>query len=319
MLEGLDRPAWGALQHACGFADDLPDLLRAAASADEEQARAALHELFTSVFHQGSVYTASVAVVPFVAELAVAPAVHGRSVLVYLLGIMADPREAEGAEGAEVDAVGDALTALVPRLLPLLSDTDPKVRERVAYTLAQCPDTAGPVVARLRERWAVEEVPLVRASLLAAGGRLDPAGSEAWLLEALDDRDVVVRAAAALTIARAGLPWPSRATDAVVSTYREGDPLHGWVWTSPDNWLPDLLERFDDVRGVPAAVLGTLVRAETAETRRDAAYAIEILSLERDSAPAVLLPLLAPLLADADEDVREAAATAVRVSGSEGR
>jgi HEAT repeat protein len=73
------------------------------------------------------------------------------------------------------------------------------------------------------------------------------------------------------------------------------------------------------VRGVPAAVLGALVRAETAETRRDAAYALEILSLERDSAPAVLLPLLAPLLADADEDVREAAATAVRVSGSEGR
>ncbi len=41
MLEGLDDIAWGALTHAYGEAEDTPQLLRQAASADVEQARAA--------------------------------------------------------------------------------------------------------------------------------------------------------------------------------------------------------------------------------------------------------------------------------------
>src|SRR5262245_19665645 len=150
----------------------------------EGQAREAVDGLFSSVFHQGTVYPASVAAVPFVAELALSPVVHHRFLLVYLLGGIADPRE---AHGAAVAAVRAAATAQVPRLLPLLADPDPRVRETAVYTLAQCPDTAAPVLARLWERWAVEDVPLVRAALLAAGGRLDPTGRADWLSEALGD------------------------------------------------------------------------------------------------------------------------------------
>jgi hypothetical protein len=76
MLSGLDGVAWEGLQHAYGVADDLPEVIRAAASADEQEAREALEGLFGSVFHQGTVYPASVAVVPFVAELALMPAVQ---------------------------------------------------------------------------------------------------------------------------------------------------------------------------------------------------------------------------------------------------
>lgn len=315
MLRGLDALAWGTLDHAYGPGDDLPEVIRAAASTDEEQARAAVDELFGSVFHQGTVYPASVAVVPFVAELAVTPTVHHRFLLVYLLGGMADPRE---AYGAAVDAVRAAVTAQVPRLLPLLADPDRRVRETVAYTLAQCPDAAGPVAARLRQRWAVEDAPLVRASLLAAGGRLDPAGWAERLSEAVGEAHATVRAAAALTLAWAGLPWPSRATAAVISAYRDGDPLAGWVWTSGDDSLPELLQRFDDVTVVPATVLRALVHATKAETRRGAVYAVQALNLTRRSAPARLLPLLAPLLTDADQAVREAAVRTVRISGSAG-
>jgi hypothetical protein len=127
-------------------------VIRAAASADEQEAREAVEGLFGSVFHQGTVYPASVAVVPFVAELALTPAVHNRDLLVYLLGGMADPRQ---ADGPEVAAVGSALIAQVARLLPLVADSDPKVRECAASTLAQCPEMAGLVEARLRERWAL--------------------------------------------------------------------------------------------------------------------------------------------------------------------
>jgi hypothetical protein len=135
MLEGLDASAWGELEHGYGPADDLPDVLRAAASTDEQQAKSAVDELFVTVFESGAVFSASVAVVPFVAELAATPAVHHRSLLVSLLGAMADPHQAFGVEPAAVRA---AVTAQVPRLLPLLSDPDPLVREAVAWTLARC-------------------------------------------------------------------------------------------------------------------------------------------------------------------------------------
>jgi len=314
MLSGLGGVAWEALHHAYGPADDLPAVIRAAASTDEQEARGAVEELFSSVFHQGTVYPASVAVVPFVAELAVTSAVHHRHLLVYLLGGIADPGE---AHGPDVAAVGSALAAQVPGLLALLADPDPQVREAAAYTLAQCPEMAGLVVARLRERWAVEDVALVRASLLAAGGRLDPAGCGQWLAEALDDRQAAVRAAAALAIVWAGLPWPDGGTDAVISAFADGDPLRGWVWARGDS-LAELLKPFDGVGGVPAEVVAALVHAPSVEARHEAAYAVYALDKARRSAPARLLPLLAPLLADADEQVRRAAANTVRLAGSAG-
>jgi HEAT repeat protein len=313
MLRGLDDPPWGALSHAYGPADAIPEVIRAVASADEDEADAAVDELFGSVFHQGTVFSAAVAAVPFIAELALAPEVHHRSLLVYLLGAMADPAE---AYGTEVGAVRAAVTAEVPRLLPLLADPDPGVRETAAYTLAQCPDMAGPTVAELRQRWAVEDVPLVRASLLGALGHLDPTGC-AGLLSALGDPHPAVRAAAALAIASAGLPWPGHATAGVISAYGDLDPLRGWVWAESDS-LDKLLERFDDIGDVPATVLGALVHAPSAQVRTEAAGAVSHLNRLRRSAPARLVPLLSPLLSDDDEMVRLAAAGAVRTAGSAG-
>jgi hypothetical protein len=314
MLRGLDGPTWGALDHAYGPADDIPEVIRAAASSSADAAEAAVDELFGSIFHQGTVYSASVAAVPFIAELAVAPKVHHRSLLVYLLGAMADPAEAYGTEVAEVRA---AVTAEVPRLLPLLADPDPEVRENAAYLLAHCPDMAEPVVADLRDRLAIEDVPLVRASLLAALGHLDPTGCAGLLSAAVGDSHPAVRAAAALVIASAGLPWPGHATAGVISAYRDEDPLRGWVWAESAS-LAQLLERFDDVGDVPAAVLGALVRAPSAQVRAEAAGAVSHLNRMRRSAPARLVPLLAPLLADDDQTVRLAAAGAVRGAGSAG-
>lgn len=314
MLRGLDGPAWGALDHAYGPAVDIPEVIRAAASSSADAAEAAVDELFGSIFHQGTVYSASLAAVPFIAELAVAPKVHHRSLLVYLLGAMADPAEAYGTEVAEVRA---AVTAEVPRLLPLLADPDPEVRENAAYLLAHCPDMAEPVVADLRDRLAIEDVPLVRASLLAALGQLDPTGCAGLLSAAVGDSHPAARAAAALAIASAGLPWPGHATAGVISAYRDKDPLRGWVWAASAS-LAQLLERFDDVGDVPAAVLGALVRAPSAQVRAKAAGAVSHLNRMRRSAPARLVPLLAPLLADDDQTVRLAAAGAVRGAGSAG-
>jgi hypothetical protein len=113
------------------------------------------------------------------------------------------------------------------------------------------------------------------------------------------------------------LPWPGHATAGVISAYRDEDPLRGWVWAESAS-LAQLLERFDDVGDVPAAVLGALVRAPSAQVRAKAAGAVSHLNRMRRSAPARLVPLLAPLLADDDQTVRLAAAGAVRGAGSAG-
>jgi hypothetical protein len=123
----------------------------------------------------------------------------------------------------------------------------------------------------------------------------------------------------------AGLPWPDQATDAVISAYRgsDGDPLARWVWShdlngSLNGSIAELLMRFDDASVVPAAVVGALARAASAEIRRHVADAVDELNLARRSAPPVLVPLLGPLLADPDERVRQAAASTVRAAGSAG-
>ena len=314
----MDQVAWETLSHAYGPADDLPAILRAAGSGDEQKAQDAVEQLFSSVHHQGSIYPASAAVVPFVTELVLAPGTHHRTLLLALVGGMADPRQADG--GPELAAVRAALDLQAPRLLPLLEDPDPEVRGAAAYAVGQSPGTAGPALARLRQRWAVEREPMARASLLLAAARLDPAGSQDWLLRALEEPAAPVQAAAALAIVWAGLPWPERATAAVVEAFADGDPLeeaHG-LWDLTDT-LCELLESFDDVAGVPAAVLEALARAPSSEARATAAHAVGWLNQLRRSAPPRLVPLLGPLLADDSETVQRAAATTVRAAGAAAR
>jgi hypothetical protein len=56
----LDSPRWSELGHAYGDAADLPDLLRRLSAGDGS----VMNDLFGSVCHQGSVYSASYAVLP---------------------------------------------------------------------------------------------------------------------------------------------------------------------------------------------------------------------------------------------------------------
>ncbi|MGH3734458.1 MAG: hypothetical protein ACRDT6_02375 [Micromonosporaceae bacterium] len=74
-LPGIDGVNWPQLGHAYGKADDLPGLLRAVAGHDEGSAEKALDDLWSRVCHQGTVYSASAAVVPFLTELATRVAV----------------------------------------------------------------------------------------------------------------------------------------------------------------------------------------------------------------------------------------------------
>ncbi|EST20363.1 hypothetical protein [Streptomyces niveus] len=65
MLDGIDDIDWSALTHAYGPADDIPALPRAAGSPDTARRDTALHELISSLRHQGSIHPATAAAVPF--------------------------------------------------------------------------------------------------------------------------------------------------------------------------------------------------------------------------------------------------------------
>jgi hypothetical protein len=102
MLEGLDRVDWASLRHAYGAATDVPGLLRSLLSADPKVREQAIYELFGNIWHQGTIYPASAAAVPFLYELLTAPGVQDKSNIAHLLASIAD-----GVGYLEVHAVGD--------------------------------------------------------------------------------------------------------------------------------------------------------------------------------------------------------------------
>ncbi|MFG1710985.1 hypothetical protein ACFLIM_48290 [Nonomuraea sp. M3C6] len=129
-LELIDTVDWASLTHAYGPASDVPDLLQALISHDPQVRQAALEEIYGSVLHQGTVYEASLACVPFLLAAVADPSVPGRADLVELLaGIVSGDDDEEG--------VGDVARRRVPGgdtlFLRLLADPDPFVRLGRSY------------------------------------------------------------------------------------------------------------------------------------------------------------------------------------------
>ncbi|EKT4447823.1 TPA: hypothetical protein UM521_001860 [Stenotrophomonas maltophilia] len=72
-LIALDDPRWAELQHAYGAADDIPELLANLSipkgeRADDDPIEDTWEELWSSLCHQGDVYSASFAAVPHIVD-----------------------------------------------------------------------------------------------------------------------------------------------------------------------------------------------------------------------------------------------------------
>lgn len=151
MLEALDAIDWGALEHAHGDAADVPDLIRSLLSDDADERMDAITFLHETIWHQGTVYTASAAVVPFLYELLIHRDVQDKGGIVSLLGCIATGeswltygirvdgeatmRERLGEEGRTLDdalkeeaetmqAIHRNISAGLQHLLPFLNDED---------------------------------------------------------------------------------------------------------------------------------------------------------------------------------------------------
>ncbi|WP_043404395.1 hypothetical protein [Streptomyces pluripotens] len=306
VFAGIDQVDWSQLRHAYGSAEDVPALLRDLASPVEETAAEAEQELWGSIVHQGTVYTATAPAVPFLARL-VAEGVR-RSALVGMLGVIAG--SVDEHDLPVPGAARGAVAAQLGLLLPLLADNDREVRRTTAWTVAQCRSAAGPDArAALRARWSAESDPMVRADVLTARALLDPDAAEKLCSAVLAGNEPApVQVAALLVTADCGLPWGMEATarvTALVPLERHG---FGALWErEPLQALTKALHtrgEADTAINVVGSALGRAValrlqgseHAQAAIT--EARWAAESLARRSRTAPARLFPELLPLLDD---------------------
>jgi HEAT repeat protein len=192
VLEGLDDVPWHSLHHAYGVATDVPDLIRALTSPEDDVREKALWELYGNIWHQHTVYEATSHAVPFLVELATSPTApdETRARVAMLLADIADgssyvevheplfremgvdagfePGQLE-QERAWVAAAREAVRSAVELLAGDLDATAPPERQRAAvYVASMFPEDAPRLAPRVRGlREAAVDDALVRGAELA--------------------------------------------------------------------------------------------------------------------------------------------------------
>lgn len=218
MLETLNSVPWGELEHAYGKASDVPDLLRALASPEQKIYEDAINNLWSSVTHQGTVYSSTAYVVPFFCELLEAPEVQNKPALFYYLTKIAHGasyidvhvQEKERRETPEmqkqiaeelswVQAASTAVSNGYATYLRLLQSSDPTIRASAAYTLYCCRSHAAEVVPVMKQYLAKEEAQPVCACLLFSLGLLLRNDEAQFLAQVVQEaEDPLIRITAAM-------------------------------------------------------------------------------------------------------------------------
>jgi hypothetical protein len=179
---------WAKLTDAKGSAKGIPQLLATLAGADAEKAATAGMKLAQRIFDDGDIFPASVAVVPFLIDIAAAPASHHKELILDALGTIAVglhhdllvtgldrsvPEVAARFKGKRGALRKDGLEAVrkgIDTYVALLSHEDPPVRSQAAFLLAWFPDDGDRVLPALRARVAAERLPGPLASALLSAG-----------------------------------------------------------------------------------------------------------------------------------------------------
>jgi hypothetical protein len=181
-LGDLDAVDWLSLSHAYGPAKTTADELRALTSEDEGTRSEAFGALTASICHQGSVYPATGAAVPFLVEIATMESVPAgsRAEVVMLLDWIAEGnvdlgrRWPESATEQWVQTLGRNLRQATPRLLELVRGPDPAlVRAWAVWTIHSLPATSEDL-HELRTTVVVERDALVKATIALALDPTDP-------------------------------------------------------------------------------------------------------------------------------------------------
>ncbi len=332
MLEGLDKVDWSRLSHAYGEAGNVPDLIRAVLSDDPELRDRALQELFSTIWHQGTVYSATAHAVPFLVELLAAPGVAEKESIFSLLSCIAeghsytdvhaalfDPmgaaspeeqRERASALSQElewVQAARQAVEAGVETYLDLLADEDPEVQISAISMLSLCQSRAAWVIPELVARIPAQADPKRRAALILAVGDLAGAAVEPgrWIPLFAErmrpEEDPVVRLAAAVCLARSSPGEPAAVLDTLCETVSV-------AWGDFEDIEGDPAGRVSEaLGGDPVArwrVLSAALDSRDERARSGARFAAERLCHERRSITPVIAAALGERIPSADPEER---------------
>ncbi|WP_050029644.1 hypothetical protein [Verrucomicrobium sp. BvORR034] len=147
MFEDLDQIPWASLHHAYGVATDAPTWIRALDSESEDDRTEAIgHFLWSSVFHQSTLYSATPYVIPFVIEALGCPNLASRAdglgkpmkhELMRFLQCCAKAGEPEGRD-AGTPTVANAVREGKKTYVRYLEDSDPGMRDTAQWLLKFC-------------------------------------------------------------------------------------------------------------------------------------------------------------------------------------
>jgi HEAT repeat protein len=340
MFDDLDLVSWPDLGHAYGEASEVPGHLRAVASPDRRVRGWALGRLEGVFEHQGTVYPATAAAVPFLRELlaTVEPGVRIR-----LLGLLRRIVQGAGflhqhagaafvrqgsseeleAERRFVATAREAVLAGVPEYMSALADPDRAVRANAAYLVAALPERAGEILPGLAGRLDVEDDPVVRVCLVLALGELagqtqpHPSQVVAVLAALLDTEDRDVRAAAAVALRWQGerivqpvgvLPVLARSLGVKLPVLAEAL----WVEADPDGLIA---EAMGTDLGENLPFLHEALASRSWSVRDSAVSRASQLMFDWRHAPPLVVPALVPALADRTPKVRAHAVRVVVTNG----
>ncbi|MFF2078673.1 HEAT repeat domain-containing protein [Kitasatospora sp. NPDC058162] len=216
MFKGMHEIDWSRLRHAYGTAEEVPELLRALGSADEEERGEALRRYYSAVHHQGDITACTTATLPFLFELAADAGRPGRASVIELLvdiGTVAVERADPAGEDWEYGGHNGAATYLRGRaedFIRFAADDDRLVRQAAIPALGLLVDDPERAARLLRERLPAEtgtvERQLVAEAMATLALRLPAAApaATAWLGALADDRalDPTTRLAALVHRAR---------------------------------------------------------------------------------------------------------------------
>jgi hypothetical protein len=141
MLENLSTIDWTSIQHAFGTAGDIPALLHALLSPQQAERQQAIEELDNLIYHQGTLYEATVYVAPFLVELLETPKTPDKENIVALFANLTykSPEDCSGRERQWAQALHIIVERNINLLYPYLEANEPTVRWIIAYTLALFP------------------------------------------------------------------------------------------------------------------------------------------------------------------------------------
>jgi len=171
-LAGLNDIDWARLNCAYGDGRRVATVLRLLASDKASDADAAWDQLNDQfLWHQGSVYAATVAAVRFLVAITAREATHRRPRLVSYLALLSLARESKESP-AFAQQVRDAVRRELPSLRDLLNTTDRGLGLSVAELVAALPFDMPHGIELVARLLAVEPNSRIRAALCGTSASL---------------------------------------------------------------------------------------------------------------------------------------------------